>query len=98
MPQLSYAVDTELKRLRIYFDEKNPVESALLKQALVQFKMYGYKVPGTNLICIELALTEQVSKDFARYAEEVEIAKAKRGSEAGPKDGQVPKRKRRKSV
>jgi hypothetical protein len=73
MPQLSYAVDTELKRLRIYFDEKNPVESALLKQALVQFKMYGYKVPGTNLICIELALTEQVSKDFARYCEEVQL-------------------------
>lgn len=80
MPQLSYAVDADLKRLRLYFDELNPIESAILKQALVQYKMFGYKVPGTSLICIELALTDKVAQDFAAYTQkkETEVVKPKK--------------------
>jgi len=69
MAQLNYAVDTDIKRLRIYFDTKNPIEYAILKQALVQFKMYGYKVPATDLICLELSIDEQLAKDYVKYCE-----------------------------
>lgn len=71
MPQLNYSVDTDLKRLRIYFDTKNPIEYAILKQALVQFKMYGYKVPSTDLICIELSIDEKLVKEYAKYSEQL---------------------------
>jgi hypothetical protein len=90
MPQLNYAVDTQLRRLRIYFNEKNPVESALLKQALVQFKMFGYKVPGTSLVCIELSITEQLTKDFVRYSDELEAAAVT------SKEASAPKKSRKK--
>jgi hypothetical protein len=77
MAQLNYAVDTDIKRLRIYFDTKNPVEYAILKQALVQFKMYGYKVPATDLICIELSIDEQLAKAYIKYSEDIAQAEIK---------------------
>ncbi len=81
MPQLSYAVDKDQKRLRLYFDETNPVESALLKHGLVKFKMYGYKIPGTSLICIEVAITDSLVAEFDAYLskKETQTVKTKPG-------------------
>jgi hypothetical protein len=95
MAQLNYAVDTDIKRLRIYFDTKNPIEYAMLKQALVQFKMYGYKVPATDLICIELSIDEQLAKAYIKYSEDIAQAEIKQLLAEEEKKGQQKPKKRR---
>jgi hypothetical protein len=96
MSQLSYAVDTDVKRLRIYFDTKNPIEYALLKQALVQFKMYGYKVPSTDLICIELSIDEKLVKEYVKYSEQLAQAALQQMLAEEKTKQQKPKKRRKK--
>lgn len=90
---LKYEINRERNKMLIFFDVGNPVERGVASMLVKELGALVHKVIGTNLMYIEVELTNKILMEYEDFIERaIKDAKTKRGSEDRAEDGSSPEK------